>query len=285
MPRSYYNENDKRAAAWLRQLIRDGLIPRGDVDDRSIREVRPEDLEGYAQCHFFAGIGGWPLALALAGVPDDLPLWTGSCPCQSFSVAGKRQAFKDPRGKLWFPFYELVAARRPALVFGEQVEGAIDHGWLDLVASDLGKAGYAFGSAVFPALHVGASHRRERIYFVADSYGQSAALPALRPLGLGEGGEDLVAFVGQGEQFDFNQGFWSDAVKVRGSNGESRQAPKLEDGGLSLLVDDGLSGPLVLLRGSGNAIVPQQAAEFVSAFFEAKGQMRKPKAKAARAGR
>lgn len=60
---AYYNEFDPDAAAWLRSLIRRGLIPAGDVDERSIEDVCPTDLRGYTQCHFFAGIGGWPLAL------------------------------------------------------------------------------------------------------------------------------------------------------------------------------------------------------------------------------
>lgn len=61
--RHYYNEFDPKAAAWLRELIRAGLIPDGHVDTRSIAEVQPGDLAGFVQCHFFAGIGGWPLAL------------------------------------------------------------------------------------------------------------------------------------------------------------------------------------------------------------------------------
>lgn len=53
---NYYNEFDPKAAAWLKQLIVDGLIPKGEVDERSIAEVRPADLVGFRQCHFFAGI-------------------------------------------------------------------------------------------------------------------------------------------------------------------------------------------------------------------------------------
>lgn len=85
----YYNENDPKAAAWLRELIRCGHIPFGYVDTRSICDVRADELVRYVQCHFFAGIGGWPLALKLAGWPGDRPVWTGSCPCQPFSAAGK----------------------------------------------------------------------------------------------------------------------------------------------------------------------------------------------------
>lgn len=88
---NYYNEFDKNAAEWLRQLVALGAIPAGEVDERSIRDVTGGDLKNYTQCHFFAGIGGWSLALERAGVPSDRPLWTGSCPCQAFSCAGKQK--------------------------------------------------------------------------------------------------------------------------------------------------------------------------------------------------
>ena len=78
---NYYNEYDPKAAAWLRELIAAKLIPAGVVDERSITEISPHDLSDYTQCHFFAGIGGWSLALELAGWPASRPVWTGSCPC------------------------------------------------------------------------------------------------------------------------------------------------------------------------------------------------------------
>jgi len=86
---AYYNEIDPFAAQWLRNLIAAGHIAPGIVDERSIEDVIPEELEVYTQCHFFAGIGGWSYALRLAGWPDDKKVWTGSCPCQAFSNAGK----------------------------------------------------------------------------------------------------------------------------------------------------------------------------------------------------
>ncbi len=117
---AYYNENDPFAAAWLRELVKAGHIAPGDVDERSVMEVQPDDLEGYAQCHFFAGIGGWSHALRLAGWPDDRPVWTGSCPCQPLSSAGQQKGHADER-HLWPAFQSLIAERRPATVFGEQV--------------------------------------------------------------------------------------------------------------------------------------------------------------------
>jgi DNA (cytosine-5)-methyltransferase 1 len=168
VPKAYYSEWDPYAAQWLRNLIDAGHIAPGDVDERSIVDVRPDDLRGYTQCHFFAGIAGWSYALRLAAWDDSRPVWTGSCPCQPFSAAGKGQASGDER-HLWPVWFELIKSCKPSTIFGEQVEAAIGWGWLDLVYSDLEQEGYAVGSAVLPACSVGAPHIRQRLWFVADS--------------------------------------------------------------------------------------------------------------------
>ena len=116
---NYYNDNDPFVAAWLDNLITDGRLPPGDVDRRSIKEVNPDDLTGYTQCHFFAGIGGWPYALAVAGWPDDRPVWTASIPCQPLSSAGLRRGHADER-HLWPDVFNLIAELRPSVCFGEQ---------------------------------------------------------------------------------------------------------------------------------------------------------------------
>lgn len=177
---TYYNEIDPYCAQWLRNLIAAGEIPEGEVDERSIADVRPADLAGFAQCHFFAGIGGWALALRLAGW-GDRAVWTGSCPCQPFSAAGKRAGHADSR-HLWPEFYRLIQSCSPPVVFGEQVASADVLGkaggiapqapecvWLDRVRIDLEAAHYTFGACDLPAAGVGAPHIRQRVWWVAES--------------------------------------------------------------------------------------------------------------------
>lgn len=165
---NYYNDNDPFCCKWLRNLIDDGLIPKGDIDDRSIAEIKPSELNGYTQHHFFCGIGGWPYALRLAGWPDDRPVWTGSCPCQPFSVAGKGGGLEDER-HLWPAFRWLIAQRRPAIVFGEQVASPAGREWLSGVRADLEVMGYAVGAADLCAAGIGAPHIRQRLFWVADA--------------------------------------------------------------------------------------------------------------------
>ncbi|EEK2367122.1 DNA cytosine methyltransferase [Salmonella enterica] len=163
---AYYNEIDSYAAQWLRNLIAGGHIAPGEVDERSIEDVTPDDLRGFTQCHFFAGIGVWSHSLRLAGWPDDKPVWTGSCPCQPFSAAGKGDGFADER-HLWPAFFHLISERRPQHVFGEQVASGNANTWFDLVQADLEGMGYAFGLVPFAAAGIGAPHIRERAYWVA----------------------------------------------------------------------------------------------------------------------
>ncbi|HFO0269636.1 TPA: DNA cytosine methyltransferase, partial [Enterobacter asburiae] len=167
----YYNEIDQFAAQWLRNLIAGGHIAPGEVDERSIEDVTPDDLRGFTQCHFFAGIGVWSHSLRLAGWPDDKPVWTGSCPCQPFSAAGKGDGFADER-HLWPHLFHLISERRPQHVFGEQVASGNANAWFDLVQADLEGMGYAFGLVPFAAAGIGAPHIRERAYWVAHAHSQ-----------------------------------------------------------------------------------------------------------------
>ena len=168
---AYYNEIDPFAASWLRELIKAGLIAPGHVDERSIEDVRPSDLAGFEQCHFFAGIGVWSYALRCAGWPDGRPVWTGSCPCQPFSAAGKGGGFADER-HLWPAFHYLISQCRPPVIFGEQVASRDGLAWFDLVQTDMEAAGYACGAVDTCAAGFGAPHIRQRLYWVAHAEGK-----------------------------------------------------------------------------------------------------------------
>ncbi|HDR9165773.1 TPA: DNA cytosine methyltransferase [Burkholderia vietnamiensis] len=163
---AYYNEHDPYAAQWLRNLIAAGHIAPGDVDERSIEDVRPDDLRAYDQCHFFAGIGVWSHALRRAGWPDDRSVWTGSCPCQPFSSAGKGAGFDDER-HLWPAWYWLIGECRPAVIFGEQVASSAVEPWIDLVHADMEALDHAFGCEPFPAAGVGTPGIRDRAFWMA----------------------------------------------------------------------------------------------------------------------
>ena len=304
--RAYYNEIDPFAAQWLRELIAAGCIPAGDVDERSIEDVRPQDLRGYEQCHFFAGIGGWAYALALAGWPPSRPVWTGSCPCQPFSQAGKGAGFDDQR-HLWPAWFHLIRECRPSEILGEQVASKDADPWVDLVHADLEGVGYAFGCIPFPSAGVGAPHIRDRNYWVADANharlegrqraGERSLERAAGARSVGVGlADSYSSFGGQRRAFDGGRHPRSDAIarsRLGGSvlfNSE-RSGPtnSFWDAADWLLCRDGKWRPVEpgtfplahglparvgRLRGYGNAINAYAAAEFVASYLEAQEEMR-----------
>lgn len=296
---AYYNEHEPYAAQWLRNLISQNLIAPGDVDERSIVDVKPDDLKGYTQCHFFAGIGGWSYAARLAGWPDERPLWTGSCPCQPFSVAGKGEGASDER-HLWPVFFSLIRARRPDVVMGEQVAAAVGKDWLDGVHSDLESINYTCGAAIVPACSVDAPHRRDRLWFVADSQrerrerrqGASAGHELdrenagrieghRRSTGLHEDdsserrGMADANITRESEEREQRSGqlsgigsnsrgsAWIGADWLTGADGKARRIePSIR------LLAHGVPARVGKLRAYGNAIVPQVAAEVIGAYME-----------------
>jgi DNA (cytosine-5)-methyltransferase 1 len=291
---AYYNENDPFAAAWLRELIKAGLIAEGEVDERSIELVRPDDLRGYRQCHFFAGIGGWSYALRLAGWPDDRHVWTGSCPCQPFSSAGARDGGNDSR-HLWPAWFRLIRECRPVVCFGEQVESAIAHGWIDAVFDDLEGADYAAAAVGLPAASIGAFHGRPRLWFVAHDnatgchglsstrlhdYGsqrndtERCGLYGALDLSECRGAERIAGGEGRAEREtsrggqDERRGQLQvvDASLIDWIACEDGRARPIEPG-LEPLADD-VPARVGRLRGYGNAIVPQVAQVFIESYLD-----------------
>jgi DNA (cytosine-5)-methyltransferase 1 len=274
---AYYNDNDAKACAWLRELIRVGLIAAGDVDDRGIEDVRASDLAGYEQCHFFAGIGGWSYALRLAGWPDGRSVWTGSCPCQPFSAAGRGKGTDDPR-HLWPQFRRLVEECGPSVVFGEQVASKAGRSWLTGVRADLEALGYGVGAADLCAAGVGAPHIRQRLFWLADASCSWRRLESecegneqWRTHARGEGETSGLADATnrrrsrQGGTFGLERDgtdSWH-GVYIPCADGKARRIePSIEP------LVDGLPGRVGLLRGYGNSICPQVAQVFIEAYLE-----------------
>ena len=297
----YYNEHDPKAAAWLRELMNAGHIPQGHVDERSITLVSPSDLRGYTQCHFFAGIGGWPLALKLAGVSPDTPLWTGSCPCQPFSNAGKRRGTDDER-HLWPVWARLIDECKPPTVFGEQVASKSGRAWLSGVRAQMETMGYAVGAADLCAAGISAPQIRQRLWWVGYSrcgsherWQQCGGPPATAGTTQGETRQRQRGRDASGSAEQTGRMANSDMPRPQRRDSEVlRQCPPQQPAGQSMPWGDtrwhecrdskrrriptqpslfpvahGLPHRVALLRGAGNAIVPQVAAQFIQASQEA----------------
>ena len=90
----------------------------------------------------------------------------GGYPCQPFSVAGRQKGEEDPR-HLWPEYFRLVRELRPHYVIGENVGGHLRLG-LDSVLEDLDSENYTVRCFSVEAASLGAPHRRERIFWIAD---------------------------------------------------------------------------------------------------------------------
>lgn len=306
---AYYNDNEKFVCIWLKSLIQEGLISGGDVDERSIKEIKGEELASYTRVHLFAGIGGWDYALRLAGWPDGLPIWTGSCPCQPFSAAGKRKGVADER-HLWPEFRRLIQECRPPIVVGEQVSGKDGRAWCRGVRFDMEELGYDFAAFDLCAASVGAPHKRQRLWWVALSHGGNSEDGNLQRGGeyrqqqenSGSGGMEYATYgrgfwesgtlrsvrpskdggVGHSQRRGYEGGsinreateesgvghvigFWDSSYPINCKDGKTRRIP-IESALFPLA--DGIPNRRRLIRGAGNAIVPQVAAVFLMSIMD-----------------
>ncbi|TXH56954.1 MAG: DNA cytosine methyltransferase [Desulfurellales bacterium] len=235
----YFNDNEPYVAEWLKNLY-----PKADVDSRSVTDIQPQQLTGYMRAHFFAGIGGWELALNMAGWPDNLPVWTASLPCQPFSTAGLRRGESDER-HLWPIYRELVIQQRPFFLLGEQVAGKAGIEWLDNISADLEREDYAVGAAILGAHSVGAPHIRQRIYWAAYSVRDFKSWQESR-------GRKTRRVGREHQPVSWDEPWQSALSKFRA-------------------LDDGVSRRVGATDAARNAIVPPLAAEFVGAFMDVAG--------------
>lgn len=97
---------------------------------------------------------------------------TGGFPCQPYSVAGKRLGKEDDR-HLWPEMLRAIREIQPRWIVGENVRGLLS--WnggvvFEEVCSDLESEGYEVQAFIIPAAGVGAPHRRDRIWFIANNH-------------------------------------------------------------------------------------------------------------------
>lgn len=201
----------------------------------------------------------------LAGVPKDLNVYTGSCPCQPFSIAGAKRGFEDERN-LWPYFYRVIDENKPSVVIGEQVATAIKFGWLDQVENDLEASGYSTGAAVLTASMLGAPHTRRRLYWGGvrtEVLGDTQSFGCRRGMSVGiEGGCSGQLQPHDKERVSSGKYFWEHGTWQKGTNGvalmfQPRDFPLV----------NGVPNRVLKCRGYGNAIVPQVGAFFTRALL------------------
>lgn len=102
--------------------------------------------------------------------PDDLPdidLITRGFPCQSFSIAGRRNGFNDTRGTLFFEIARIAAVKRPALLFLENVPGLLSHDegrTFAAILNALDEIGYDVSWTQLNSANFGVPQSRNRVF-------------------------------------------------------------------------------------------------------------------------
>lgn len=97
---------------------------------------------------------------------DKVDLLTAGFPCQPFSVAGKKKGIKDDR-YLWPEVRRIIGESKPNWIMLENVSGIIPY--LDPILEDLERENYIWQAFLIPASSIGAPHKRERLWIVANS--------------------------------------------------------------------------------------------------------------------
>lgn len=167
-------------------------------------DIKEKLLENYKFIDLFAGLGGFRLALQSLGakcvyssewdepvrkvyienfndIPDgditkvdenvvpDHDILCAGFPCQAFSISGKQRGFEDSRGTLFFDVARIVKAKKPKVVFMENVKNFASHDngqTLEVVKATMEGLGYTFYQKVLNPVNYGIPQKRERIYMV-----------------------------------------------------------------------------------------------------------------------
>ena len=113
-------------------------------------------------------------------IPEQLPdfdLICGGFPCQSFSAAGARRGFKDPRGTLFFEIARIAAVKRPKYLYLENVPGLLNHDsgrTFKVILNTLDELGYDVAWQVLNSKNFGVPQERKRVMLVGFLRGKCA---------------------------------------------------------------------------------------------------------------
>jgi len=100
----------------------------------------------------------------------DLDLVCAGIPCQSFSIAGRKQGFGDSNGNLFWELLRIVKAKKPHMVIVENVKNLENHDkgeTFRTIKDSFEDLGYKFFSRVLNSSHYGSPQSRQRIFMVA----------------------------------------------------------------------------------------------------------------------
>lgn len=125
--------------------------------------------DAYKTLHPGTPVVGDVFKLDAADVPDHDVL-SFTTPCQSFSVAGKRLGFEDTRGTLVFEALRIANAKRPKVLFMENVKGLVNHDkgrTLDTILHAMNEIGYTVDFNVLNSKYFGVPQNRERVFIIA----------------------------------------------------------------------------------------------------------------------
>ncbi len=126
-------------------------------------------------------------AVSTSDIPDFDVLIAGF-PCQAFSSVGLLKGFEDPRGNLFFETARVIAAKRPKLVFFENVANLLKHdggNTFNTISQTINELGYFMKYNVMNASDYGIPQQRNRIYIVAaqsKDFVEQFEFPRKRPL-------------------------------------------------------------------------------------------------------
>lgn len=135
------NEIDSAACKTYRHNFKDDCLVEGDIRGISTKEI------------------------------PDFDVLTAGFPCQPFSIAGLQKGFKDRDGNHFFEITRIIDAKRPKIVFLENVPNLIEHdnGKTFLVIfNSLAQLGYTVYYRVLASNDYGnLPQTRKRIYIIA----------------------------------------------------------------------------------------------------------------------